>query len=136
MNQGKQSIDVDTSQTPEVIACVVFRTRDPEQLIQVLTDALTGVREAVSAEVPLTNADQSQPTGAWLRHPEAAEYLGISTSTLYRYACQHRIEYRKLCGRLEYRRTALERFKGLHVHPPAQWLASGRIMPAALGSGK
>ena len=136
MNDGKQSIDGGANHAPEVIACVVFRTRDPEQLIQVLTDALTGIGEAVPAEVPLSAAGESQPIGPWLKHPEAAEYLGISTSTLYRYACQHRIEYRKLCGRLEYRRTALERFKDLHVHPPARWPTSGRIMPAALGSGK
>jgi excisionase family DNA binding protein len=136
MNDGKQSVDGSVNHVPEVIACVVFRTRDPEQLIQVLTDALTGIGDVVPAEFPLTPTGQSQSTGSWLKHPEAAEYLGISPSTLYRYACQHRIEYRKLCGRLEYRRTALERFKDLHIHPPARWLPSGRIIPAALGSGK
>jgi Helix-turn-helix domain len=120
-----------------VVACVVFQTRDPEHLLELLREALTGIVDPVpetSATLP-TVAPRSD-SDPWLKHPEAAEYLGIATSTLYRYACQQKIESRKLCGRLEYRRSILDRFKDLHIRPATRWPSSGRIIPSALGSGK
>lgn len=136
MNEGKQSMGGALDQSAAVVACVVFRTQDPEQLIRALTDALAGIGELISPEAPAKSNGKGEPSDAWLKHPAAAQYLGISPSTLYRYACQHRLEYRKLCGRLEYRRSILDGFKDLHIRPAARWHSSGRIIPAALGSGK
>ena len=138
MNNGKEPAEKRPAHDATVVACVVFQTQDPEQLIHLLREALTGIADPVSTESPATSksAPQFDYSDPWLKHPEAAEYLGISMSTLYRYACQHRIESRKLCGRLEYRRSTLDKFKDLHIRPAARWLSSGRIIPAALGSGK
>ena len=70
----------------------------------------------------------------WLEHAEAAKCLGVSKSTLYRYVCQNRIEYRKFAGRLEYRESVLEKLKGEQVRP-ARFPLVG-IIPSALSSGK
>jgi excisionase family DNA binding protein len=56
-------------------------------------------------------------TAVWLTHPEAAKCLGISTTTLYRYAEQERIEFRKIENRLQYRSSGLDQFKEQHVRP-------------------
>jgi len=72
----------------------------------------------------------------WLKHAEAADYLGISKSTLYQYACQQKIECRKLAGRLEYRRSTLDQFKDRQIRPAHRWFSKAGIIPTALGSGK
>jgi excisionase family DNA binding protein len=72
----------------------------------------------------------------WLKHAEAADYLGVSKGTLYQYACQHKIECRKLCGRLEYRRSTLDQFKDHQIRPAQRWACEASIIPTALGSGK
>jgi hypothetical protein len=137
MDNG-QSTRKELADDPTVIACVVFQTRDPEQLVQLLREALTGIRDqapsdsAASPTVPL----QTASTDVWLKHPEAAEFIGISKSTLYRYACQQKIECRKLAGRLEYRRSVLERFKDLQTRPAKKWFPTRSIILPALGSGK
>lgn len=136
MDNGRLPIGKQQIGDPTVVACVVFQTRDPEHLLELLRDALRGVADPQPEAAPISTLAPPSDVDAWLKHPEAAEYLGISTSTLYRYACQHRIESRKLCGRLEYRRSALDKFKDLHIRPAAQWPFRGRIIPAALGSGK
>jgi excisionase family DNA binding protein len=70
----------------------------------------------------------------WLTHFEAARYLGVSTSTLYRYAEQERIECRKTGNRLEYRRSTLDRFKENQIRPARRSRPRGIIAPT-LGSG-
>ena len=72
----------------------------------------------------------------WLGHSEAAAYLGVSTSTLYHYSCQEQIERRKLGGRLEYRRSALDEFKEAHTLPANRCSISARIIASAHSSGK
>jgi excisionase family DNA binding protein len=102
-----------------VVACVVFQTRDPKHLLELLREALTGIADAApepSAILP-TKAPRTD-SDLWLKHAEAAEYLGISKSTLYRYAEQERIESRKLGNRLEYRCSSLDEFKDEHIRPP------------------
>jgi len=138
MNNGKERTGKEPANDPTVVACVVFQTRDPEQLVQVLRRALTGIADQVppvppASPIPLAQEDSGDP---WLKHTEAAEYLGISKSTLYQYACQQKIECRKLGGRLEYRRSTLDQFKDLHIRPAQRWLSQRSIIPAALGSGK
>jgi excisionase family DNA binding protein len=73
---------------------------------------------------------------AWLALGEAAHYMEISTSTLYKYASQGKIESRKLAGRLQFRRSALDRFMEEKVRPARHPTRPRSIIPAALGSGK
>ena len=123
---------------PTLVACVVFRTQDPEQLVDLFREAMTGIAAAapvVPVATPMfkPQADSEDP---WLRHPEAAAYLGISKSTLYQYACQQKIECRKLCGRLEYRRSSLDQFKNQQIRPARHQFLQRRIISAAPSSGK
>jgi Helix-turn-helix domain len=137
MDNGRLPIGKRQIGDPTVVACVVFQTRDPEHLLELLREALTGIADPVPETAAMFPASAPRSdSDPWLKHPEAAEYLGIAASTLYRYACQQRIESRKLCGRLEYRRSVLDKFKDLHIRPAAHWPATGRIIPSALGSGK
>ena len=85
----------------------------------------------------MSRGDSEKPTDdPWLRHTEAADYLGISKSTLYQYVCQGKIECRKLAGRLEYRRSTLDQFKDRQIRPAHQSSPQRSIIPTALGSGK
>lgn len=134
MNSSSDSTGKGQRDDPAVLACVVFQTRDPEQLVQVLGQALTGIA-AQSRAAPIVSL-QKESGDQWFRHPAAAEYLGISKSTLYQYACQQKIECRKLGGRLEYRRSTLDQFKDRQIRPVHRWSSGRSIMAAALGSGK
>ena len=123
---------------PTLVACVVFRTQDPEQLVELLREAVTGAvvptpAVAVTSPTPHFQPDSEDP---WLKHEEAAAYLGVSKSTLYQYACQRKIEFRKLAGRLEYRRSTLDQFKDRQVRPAHRSFLQGGIIPAAPSSGK
>lgn len=138
MNNGRNSAGKGQGGDPTVLACVVFQTRDPEQLVQVLGQALTGIAAHPPAAPPAPpivplQKDSEDP---WFKHAAAAEYLGISKSTLYQYACQQKIECRKLGGRLEYRRSTLDQFKDRQIRPAHRWVSGRSIMSAALGSGK
>jgi len=103
-----------------------------------LRQALTGIADHSSAapSAAQTLPFQSDSDDRWFKHAEAAEYLGISKSTLYQYACQQKIECRKLGGRLEYRRSTLNQFKDQQIRPAHRWFSRRSIMPVALGSGK
>jgi len=138
MNNGREPAGKDQASDPTVVACVVFQTRDPEQLVELLRRALTGIAEQVPGVPPasLSIPLQRDSVDPWLKHGEAAEYLGVSKSTLYQYACQHKIECRKLAGRLEYRRSTLDQFKDLHIRSAHRWFSQRSIIPTALGSGK
>jgi len=123
---------------PVLVACVVFQTQAPEHLIQKIREAVT----AIAAQTPASpiiaeiNSLRSVPEDAWLRHSEAAKYLGISKSTLYRYVCQRRIECRKIAGRLEYRRSSLEKLKKDQIRPARLSYRAGGIIHSAFSSGK
>lgn len=120
-----------------VLACVVFETHDARHLLELLRQALTGIADpAPETATAIPTIAGKSDCDSWLKHHDAAEYLGIATSTLYRYACQHRIESRKLGGRLEYRRSVLDKFKDLQIRPANRWPPPRGIIPAALGSGK
>jgi len=123
---------------PVLVACMVFQTQSPEHLIQKIREAITALaaQRLASPIVPEINSLPSVPEDTWLRHSEAANYLGISKSTLYQYACQHKIECRKLGGRLEYRRSTLDRFKDLQIRRTHKWFDQKSIITTALGSGK
>lgn len=138
MNNGRDPTGKQHAGDPTVVACVVFQTHDPERLIELLRQALTGIPDQARSEPPATASLslQRHSEELWLKHAEAAEYLGVSKSTLYQYACQQKIEYRKLAGRLEYRRSTLDQFKDQQIRPAHHWFSQRSIIPAALGSGK
>lgn len=138
MNNGRDPTRKGQAGDPTVLACVVFQTRDPEQLVQLLHRALTGIAGQARTEPPTsaTLSLQRDSEDPWLKHAEAAEYLGISKSTLYQYACQQKIECRNLAGRLEYRRSTLGQFKDRQVRPAQRSFSQGSVVPRPLGSGK
>jgi excisionase family DNA binding protein len=138
MNNSRDRRGDEQSCDPTVIACVVFQTQTPERLVELLRQALTGIPDEVRPEPPHTAKPclERPPEDFWLKHAEAAEYLGVSKSTLYQYACQQKIECRKLAGRLEYRRSTLDQFKERHIRPAHRWFSQRSIIPTALGSGK
>ena len=104
--------------SPAVVACFVLPPKQAETLISVLQEFMSSAEGLAPANFStLAIAPNEVSTAVWLTHREAAKCLGISTTTLYRYAEQERIEFRKIGNRLEYRRSALDQFKEQHVRP-------------------
>ncbi len=104
--------------SPAVVACFVLPPKQAETLISVLQEFMSRAEGLAPANFStLAIAPNEVSTAVWLTHREAAKCLGISTTTLYRYAEQERIEFRKIGNRLEYRRSALDQFKEQHVRP-------------------
>ena len=138
MSEARDLTETIQQGDPVLVACMVFRAQTPEHLVEKIREALT----AIAVQTPPGQIDpritslQSVSEDPWLRQTEAANYLGISKSTLYQYACQHKIEYRKLGGRLEYRRSTLDRFKDLQIRRTHEWSPRKSIITTALGSGK
>ena len=101
-----------------VVACLVLLSKQVETLISVLQEFLSSAEGFAPTNLStLAIAPREDSTAVWLTHPEAARCLGISTTTLYRYVEQERIEFRKIGNRLEYRRSALEQFKDHNIRP-------------------
>ena len=122
---------------PRLVACVLLLPEDAEVLAGLLCNLATNSHASQDFNA-LAKPDRllrPEPSDSWLPHVEAAKFLGVSISTLYRYACQKRIEARKLGGRLEYRRSTLDKFKNQQIRPAQRSRARGIITPA-LGSGK
>ena len=130
-----QEAQVDQPEPPQLLACLLILPSDAEPIVSLLRN--------LAASLPCTAAFPfvgeagyaTATAGPWLKHAEAADYLGISKSTLYQYTSQQKIECRKLGGRLEYFRSTLDRFKDQQIRP-ARRLMRGSIIPTALGSGK
>lgn len=117
--------------SPVLVACFVLPSEQAESLITMLQRIASNSSNGSPLSVsPVTPAKELN--AAWLTHSEAARYLGVAISTLYRYAEQERIECRKLGNRLEYRRSSLDRFKESQIRPPRR--TRGIITPT-LGSG-
>lgn len=117
-------------------ACIVVLLKESGHLLEALLEnvSMGTIRESVDGSI----TNRSLPTAAaddpWLGHADAARYLGVATSTLYRYSCQEKIETRKIGGRLEYRRSTLDRFKSQQIRPARGSCSRGTIV-ATLGSG-
>ena len=104
--------------SPAFVACFVLPPKQAESLISVLQQFVSSAEGLAPANFSaLAIAPNEDSTAVWLTHPEAAKCLGISTTTLYRYVEQERIEFRKIGNRLEYRRSALDQFNEQHVRP-------------------
>ena len=116
-----------------LVACFVLPSEQAESLIAMLQRIASNSSNGSPLIVPQAASTQ-EPNPAWLTHSEAARYLGVAISTLYRYAEQERIECRKIGNRLEYRRSSLDRFKENQIRPPRRARSRGIIMPT-LGSG-
>jgi len=119
-------------QPPTLVACFVLPAEQAEQLISILRDM--AVKPIADSASPAALISKPQPNSVWMTHVEAAAYLGIAISTLYRYAEQEKIECRKIGNRLEYRRTSLDRFKDQQIRPARRSRTRGIIAPT-LGSG-
>jgi excisionase family DNA binding protein len=120
--------------SPALVACFLL---PPEQVDNIITILQGITANSASAPAPLASSFEPMPSTSntvWLTHFEAAKYLGVATSTLYRYAEQARIECRKIGNRLEYRRSALDRFKENQIRPARRSRSRG-IIAATLGSG-
>jgi excisionase family DNA binding protein len=124
----------DQNVSPVLVACFLLPSEQAESLIAVLQCIAASSPAASSASAPPDTAIQEFKT-RWLTHSEAASYLGVALSTLYRYAEQERIECRKIGNRLEYRRYSLDRFKESLIRPARRARNRGTIAPMLLGSG-
>jgi hypothetical protein len=137
MERVKEQFDKPRPGDPIVVACVVWQCPDPGHLVDLLRHAFANLQNHASKGPVLleTVAREPEPEDLWLSHSAAAEYLGISKSTLYKYACQQKIECRKLAGRLDYRRSELNRFKEKQIRP-ARSCKRRSIIASAHSSGK
>ena len=72
----------------------------------------------------------------WSDLEQSARYLGISTSTLYKYSSQRKIECRKIAGKLQFRQSELDEFLKKQIRPARKGRNSPSIIPPALCSGK
>ena len=131
-----QEAQVDQPDPPQLLACLLILPSDAEPIVSLLRNLATSL--PCTAALPFVGeADYRTATAdPWLKHEQAADYLGLSKSTLYQYVSQEKIECRKLGGRLEYLRSTLDRFKDQQIRPARRCLMRGSIIPTALGSGK
>jgi len=143
-SKGDSALDVSPPGPPRhedlnalsLVAYIFVVPKDADLAFEALQNLVSqGVFQNL-VSFPITGNPNSPAADLWLSHPNAAKYLGISESTLYRYAEQERIECRKLCGRLQYRLASLEKFKDQHVRPARRSHSGGRIISSALSSGR
>ncbi len=128
----------DNAAAPRLVACLLLVPEDAHAILSFLQKLAVSGRDR-SPDIPTFDGNasmQSAPEDSWLRHSEAAAYLGVSKSTLYHYSSGEQIERRKLGGRLEYRRSALDKFKEDHTQPASCRSSSARIIASAHSSGK
>jgi predicted DNA-binding transcriptional regulator AlpA len=126
-----------TASTPRLVACLLLLPEDAEAILSFLRRLAVNGCDFPSAKASNGGAlMQAAFEDSWLGHSEAAAYLGVSKSTLYHYSCHEQIERRKLGGRLEYRRSALDKFKEDHTQPANCSSSSARIIASAHSSGK
>ena len=123
---------------PRLVACVLLLPEDADVLAGLLRNLATNSRASqdLNALAKPDHSLRADASDSWLPHVEAAKSLGVSKSTLYRYACQQRIECRKIAGRLEYRQSTIERLKQKQIRPARSPLRSGGIITSTLNSGK
>ena len=129
-----------SGQPPQPLILVFGGPLPPElqAIISELKDALTSGKTPMGMEAVAASPETvpPEPDDCWFPHAEAADYLGTSESTLYQYASQGRLECRKLFGRLEYRRSTLDKFKESQVRPARRPGVPRSRIPLAHGSGK
>jgi excisionase family DNA binding protein len=128
---------LELTNNPVLLACILLLPTDAASILALLKQANTNAGSFSASQMadvrtmPLLQPQEDR----WLAHSEAADYLGVAKSTLYRFACEGRIETRKMGGRLEYRRLVLDKFKQQQIRPARRSRTRGIITPT-LGSGK
>jgi excisionase family DNA binding protein len=103
---------------------------------EALLRALAAANGSAASVSPVDGPEIVQVENLWLSLREAAQHIGVSTSTLYKYASQRKIESRKLGGRLQFRRAVLDCFMQEQVRPVYRENRPRSIMGSALSSGK
>jgi excisionase family DNA binding protein len=138
MNNVKANSEPNRVDGPVIAACIVMKPSEAEYLLALFREAVASLaNDAPIAECTLSILAQPRDSeDCWLLHSAAARYLGISNSTLYRYAEQEKIESRKLGNRLEYRRSVLDQFKDQSIRPARRSARAQGIIPLAPVSGK
>ena len=122
--------------SPTLVAYVFIMPKEADLTLETIRNLMPqGIFTSVIG-LPMAQEAKASTDDSWLQHPAAAEYLGISESTLYRYAEHQTIESRKLCGRLQYRLSQLDKFKEQHVRPARRPLRNGVIISGTPSSGK
>ncbi|MGB8521630.1 MAG: helix-turn-helix domain-containing protein, partial [Candidatus Acidiferrales bacterium] len=112
-----------------LLACILLVPEDAAPLLALLKQINGNSGPPIapeSTDIRQMNSPRPQ-SDSWLGHSEAADYLGVAKSTLYRFACEGRIETRKLGGRLEYRRLTLDKFKEQQIRPARRHRTRGII---------
>ena len=133
-----RSAEVTLSGSPVLLSCILVLPQDAAPILALLkrdnpnSGVLGPARTAIARDMCMPELVED----SWLEHSEAAKYLGVAKSTLYHYACEERIESRKLGRRLEYRRSTLDNFKEQQIRPARRSCRAKSIIAAALGSGK
>ena len=124
--------------TPKLLFCLWLLPEDAKPILGLLQNLADNSDSPTHGKLPPQQEDSLDPGSqdSWLDHSAAAQYLGISTSTLYHYASQQRVECRKMGGRLEYRRSALDDFKEKQIRPAKLSPSARSIIIPALSSGK
>jgi hypothetical protein len=121
-----------------LVAFLLLVPSDAEPLVSLLEQIAAAAQNPVAMHSTPGLAPSAPEAGCdrWVEHAEAAKRLGIAKSTLYRYASQSSIEYRKYGGRLQYRESALLKHEQAQIRPARFPLANGGIIRTALSSGK
>jgi len=137
-DQAQNKIAKEDAPVPTMLACFILLPQQAESFISFLKDLASVATDITQiSSMPLVfTADSKEPDETWLSHVDAANYLGVSKSTLYRHAEQEQLESRKFCGRLQYRVSTLERFKNQHLRPSRRSNPDGAIIGSAPTSGK
>ena len=122
------------SDSSQVLACLLILPSDAEPIVSLLKNLAAS--SPWSSPLPFIGGPASPKAidDPWLKHAEAADYLGISKSTLYQYACQQKIECRKLTGRFEYSRSTLDEFKDHQIRPAHRWFSKRSLPPDCDGA--
>jgi Helix-turn-helix domain len=122
------------SDSSQVLACLLILPSDAKPIVSLLKDLATAL--PCTSPLPFVGGPVSAKVidGPWLKHADAAGYLGISKSTLCQYVCQQKIECRKLAGRLEYRRSTLDQFKDHQTRPAHRWFSKRSLPPDCDGA--
>src|SRR5713101_432047 len=86
----------DEQEAATIFACIFVLPKDAASVIEILCKLTSNrlIKHSVGFAVQDRPDSPPEPEDSWLEHSVAADYLGISKSTLYHYAEQGKIESR------------------------------------------
>ncbi len=118
---------------------IYIQPGDSSEAVAAKLEEVARVFRSGPAAHPVPEAPGEKPAACedtWFSHEQAAEYLKISPSTLYKKASAEEISYDKSTGKNRYRRSELDRYVEAHQKSARITRTRGRIIPLALSSGK